>query len=67
MAIYHYVEIIWRILVIPNFLYNKYDNEKYYPGEPVNIHIQLLLNIIQDNNTEITTKKGKGNITIILW
>ena len=27
MAILHYVGIIWRILVIPNFLYNIYDNE----------------------------------------
>ena len=31
---------------------------KYYPGEPVNIHIQELINIIQDSNWEITTKKG---------
>ena len=40
MVIYHYVERIWGILVTPNFLYNIYDNEIYYPGEPVNIHIQ---------------------------
>ena len=32
--------------------------EKYYPGEPDNIHIQLLINIIQENNFLITTKKG---------
>ena len=56
--IYHYVEIIWRILVIPNFLYEIYDHEKYYPGEPVNIYIQSLINIIQENNWVITTKKG---------
>ena len=31
---------------------------KYYPGEAVNIHIQSLINIIQDNNLVITTKKG---------
>ena len=30
---------------------------KYDPGEPVNIHIQSLRNIIQDNNWVITTKK----------
>ena len=30
----------------------------YYPGEPVNIHIQSLINIIQENNWVITTKKG---------
>ena len=39
MVIYHYAEIIWRILVTPNFLYNIYDHEKYYPGELVNIQI----------------------------
>ena len=27
MVIYHYVEIIWRILVTPNFLYNIYNHE----------------------------------------
>ena len=58
MVIYYYVEIIWIILVNPNFLYNIYDHEKYYPGEPVNIHIQSLINIIQENNWLITTKKG---------
>ena len=31
---------------------------RYYPGEPVNIHIQSLINIIQENNWVITTKKG---------
>ena len=50
MVIYHYIERIWRILVTPNFLYNLYDHEKYYPGELVNIHIQSLMSIIQDNN-----------------
>ena len=30
----------------------------YYPGEPVNIHIQSLINIIKENNRVITTKKG---------
>ena len=32
------------------FLYNIYDHEKYYPGKPVNLHIQSLINIIQENN-----------------
>ena len=41
--------------------------KKYYPGEPVNIHIKLLINIIQDNNRVITTKKGKGRSTIMSW
>ena len=30
----------------------------YYTGEPVNIHIQPLINIIQENNRLITIKKG---------
>ena len=42
MAIYHYVEIIWRILVTLNFSHNIYNHEKYYPGEQVNIHIQII-------------------------
>ena len=60
----HYIERIWRILVTPNFLYNIYDDEKYYPVEPVNMHIQLLINIIQKNNLVITTKKGKGKLPL---
>ena len=36
----------------------------YYPGEPVNIHIQSLINIIQKNNRVITTKKGKGKLSL---
>ena len=32
--------------------------DKYYPGEPVNINIQSQINIIQENNWIITTKKG---------
>ena len=36
----------------------------YYPGEPVNIHIQSLINIIQENNWVVTTKKGKGKLPI---
>ena len=58
MVIYHYVEIIWRILVTPNFSYNVPDNERYYTGEPVNVYIQSLINMIQENNRVITTKKG---------
>ena len=37
---------------------------KYYPGEPVNIHIQSLINIILEKNWVITTKKGKGKLPI---
>ena len=44
MVIYHYAERIWRVLVTPNSLYNIYDHEKYYPGEPVNIYIYTIIN-----------------------
>ena len=54
MVIYHYVERISRILVTPDFVYNVYDHEKYYLGEPVNIHIQSLGNKIQERNRVIT-------------
>ena len=46
------------------FSYNIYDHEEYYPGEPVNIHIQSLINIIQDKNWVITTKNGKGKLPL---
>ena len=62
MVIYHYVERFWGIIVTPIFLYNIYNHEKYYPGELVNIHIQPLINIIQENNRVITTKKGKDKL-----
>ena len=32
--------------------------KKYHPGEPVNMHTQPLINIIQETNWVITTKKG---------
>ena len=32
--------------------------KEYYPVEPVIIHIQSLINIIQDNNSVITAKEG---------
>ena len=37
---------------------------RYYQGEPVNIHIQSSINILQDNNRVITTKKGKGKLPL---
>ena len=39
---------------------------KYYPGKPVNIYIQSLINIVQENNRVITTKKGKGKLPLFL-
>ena len=37
---------------------------RYYSGEPVNIHIQSLINIILENNWLITTKKGKDKLPL---
>ena len=67
ILMYHYVKRIWGILFTPNFLYNIYDNEWYHSVEPVNIYIQSLLNIMQEKNWVITTKKWYDSITIILW
>ena len=58
MAMYHYVEIIGEFLLFPILSYNIYDNEKCYPGEPVNIYIQSVITVIQENDREITTKIG---------
>ena len=58
MLIYHYVERIWRIIVTPFFGITYTIMNKYYPGEPVNIHIRSLINIILENNRVITTKKS---------
>ena len=38
--------------------------KKYYPGEPINIHIQPLINIIQENNWVINTKNGKVKLPL---
>ena len=39
--------------------------KEYYPGERFNIHIQSLINIIQDNNRAISTKKmGKVELPL---
>ena len=50
MVIYHYVERIWRVIVTPDFFITYTIINKYYPDEPFNIHIQSLINIIQENN-----------------
>ena len=31
--------------------------KKYYAGEPLNIHIKSLINVIKENNSVITPKK----------
>ena len=38
--------------------------KKHYLGEPINIYIQSLINIIVENNCVISTKKGKGKLQI---
>ena len=38
--------------------------KKDYPGEPFNIHIQSSINIIQEKNWLITTKKGKVKLPL---
>ena len=37
---------------------------KYYPDEPVNIHIQSLINIMQEKNWVITIKKGEVELPL---
>ena len=64
MVIYHLVERTWIILVTPNFCITYMIMNEYYTGEPVNIHIQSLMNIMQDNNRVISTKKGKGKLPL---
>ena len=64
MVIYHYIERIGE-LSLPSFFGVVYTiMKKYYPGEPVNIHIKLLINIIQENNWLMITKKWKGKLPL---
>ena len=58
MVIYHYVERYGEFSLPPLFNITCMIINIYYPGEPVNIHIQSLINIIHENNRVITTKKG---------
>ena len=58
IEIHHYAENITRILITPIFCITYMTMKKYYPVEPVNIHIQPLMHIIQEKNWIITTKKG---------
>ena len=57
MVIYYYVERIWIILVTPNLFITYTSMKNNYRGEPVNIHMQSLINIIQEKNWVIATKK----------
>ena len=58
MVIYHYVETICKIIVTPNFCITYIIANKYYPGGTVIIHMQPLIDIIQENNWVNTTQKG---------
>ena len=57
MVIYHYVDRIRIILINLKNCITYIIANKYYPGRTVNIHIQSLINIIQEKNWVITTKK----------
>ena len=57
MVIYQYVDRILIILGTPIFCITYTIMYDYYAGEPVNIHIQSLINITLENNMVITTKK----------
>ena len=38
--------------------------KNYYPGEPVNIHIQSLINIIQEKIGQLPPKSSKGKLPL---
>ena len=57
IVIYHYVERIGELSLPPIFHTTYTIIKKYHPCEPVNIHIQSLINIIRENNWVIR-KKG---------
>ena len=45
-------------LLLPLFFIAYTIMDRYYPGEPVKIYKQSLINIIQETNWVITAKKG---------
>ena len=55
MVIYRYIDIIAEFLLLLIFWLTYMIMNKYYPGEPVKIHIQSLINMIQKKNRVITT------------
>ena len=42
MVIYHYVERIWKFSLPPIFCITYTIMNEYYPGESVNVHIQII-------------------------
>ena len=64
MIIYNYVEMIWRIIVILDLLYNIYNLEKN-SDKPVNIHIPSLIDILNRiPMDQLPPKKVKGKLTL---
>ena len=64
MVIYHYVERVGEFSLSLICSYSMYDHQKYYPGEPVTIHIRSLINMTQEENCLITTKRGRGELSL---
>ena len=66
ILIYHYVEIIVELFLPSICSYNIYDLQNIFPGEPVYIHMQSLINIIQENNSvSYHLKKRKGKLPLL--
>ena len=64
MVIYRYVDRIGELLLSPIFLYNIYDHEKYYPGEPFNIHINHEQILSIRTIGKLPQKRGKGKLQL---
>ena len=64
MEILHYVDRTGELSLPPIIRITYTIIKIYYPGEPVNIHIQSLIEIIQENNWVITKKQGKGKLKL---
>ena len=64
MVIFYYVDRIGQFLLPLLFCITYTIMNKYYQGEPVNIGIQSRINIIQEKNWLISTKKGKGKLPL---
>ena len=64
MVVYHCDERIGEILLPLFFCITFTIMKKCYPGEPLNIYLQSLIDIILENNWVITTKKGKCKLPL---
>ena len=66
MVICHYIERIGELLLPYIFLITYAIIKKYYSVEPISIHTRSLINIIQENNWVVTTKKGMFKLPIFI-